>query len=348
MFAVAMSLAGGAALAQLPHLDAVVAVDVGVRTVAWNSTGSALLYTKDDSEGIGLGVYAAGQREGKVLLHVAPGDRYETQWFDGAPVVAAIVYRRLESEGGDRMAAEVHLLDAKTLREKLVFRRFYEAKVPVEIDVDPSPSLVHAIFRLRENQTQHHLVLPLSGNPLVSAPDLDRAVAEGYSGPVWSVDGTATYAKGLAPIQNTGLLFDPATGQAQLKVSVVLDKKAPILGDLPLLGKFFVARKPAPPVGAPVLEVMPANGALRPVRFRGEWESESPDDRPLALQDMPAALQFGISRGEARSLWLTAGEDRPNAGVMIAPHADRSWLAPRNRAVAYLADGALFVRAIRP
>lgn len=347
MFAFAWVLVAGAATAQLPDLEPAVAVDVGVKTVAWNPAGTALLYTKEDSEGIGLGIYAAGQREGKVLLRLPPGDRYETEWFESAPVAVVIVYRRVDLSGSAGQLAEVHLLDAKTLKDKLVFRRTFETEGRVEIDVDPSPGMVHAIFRLRVGEEQQHLVLPLSGNPLLSAPDLDRALAEGFQGPAWSVDGTAVYSKAERPTQDARLLVDPATGNAEIKLSVVMDRKMPVVGDIPLISKFFLVRNPVPPPGAPVLEVMPANGALRPVRFKGAWTEREVAVPRIATQDVRSPMILGVSRGEARSLWLTQGEKAPTAGVLVAAQADQAWLSPRNRAVAYVTDGALFVRAIR-
>ncbi len=333
---------GQLAQAPLPRLEAPIGVDVNVQSVSWSPTGNALLYTKKEAAGTAIGIYGTGLPEGRVLFHIGPDDRMESQWFDGAPFVAVIVYRQVPGAEGPRHQADVHLLDAKTLKDRLVFSRTFESKSGIEIDVDPSPGLVHAIFRVKDGETKRHMVLATSLGPLIASPDLDAAVKEGFQGPSWSIDGTAVYGKGGQ--SETNAQFDSSTGTVRVQFVLERDLRAKILGDLPLLGKLFLAKKPAPPIGTPVLEVMPGNGALRQVRFRGEWVSEEPELPPIGSSSKVHSLPFGVSRGQAHGLWLTRGEENPEEGVLIAPHAGEAWLAPRNRAVAYLVDGALFVR----
>lgn len=66
----------------------------------------------------------------------------------------------------------------------------------------------------------------------------------------------------------------------------------------------------------------------------------------MGAQSQIESLQFGRSQGQANSLWLTRGEEKPDQGVLVAASASLAWLAPQHRAIAYLTDGALFVREI--
>jgi hypothetical protein len=337
--------AGQLIQSSLPNLTPPAGVDVNVSEVTWNPSGTALLYTKKQTDSTGIGVYASGQKEGRVLLSVGDGDTYKAQWFECAPFVAVIIYRSpKEAEG--RLQAEVHLLDAKALKSRLLFSRTFDRKSGVEIDVDPSPGLVHAIFRVKEGEARRHMVLPISLGPLAAAPDLDRAVEQGFRGPSWSIDGTAVYAKDVPNPTAGNVHFDPATGLMRARFELAKGSKVPVFGDIPLLNKFFLAGPPTPPAGHPVLEVVPSNGALRQVRFRGAWEEVEPEVEPLGSVAQKSPLRIGVSRGEANSLWLTRGEEAPERGVLITPHGGQVWLAPRNRAVAYVVDGALFVREI--
>jgi hypothetical protein len=110
--------------------------------------------------------------------------------------------------------------------------------------------------------------------------------------------------------------------------------------------KVWLAR-PAPEVGTPVLELMPANAALRQVRFKGAWEGIERKVAPLRTESSGSELPYRLSKGTSTSLWLTQDVKVPERGVLVAAHAQRSWLSPWNRAVAYLTDGALFVRELR-
>lgn len=354
MKAIAMLLASAAAMGalaqKLPTLNPAQAIDVRVKDVQWQPHGDALLYSKEEENGSGIGVFALGQVEGKVLLHLGKEDRWEAQWFEGSANVIVIVYKKHESPNGELTEVSVHLLEAKALREKKLFSRTFDAKDGVEVNVDTSPGLVHAIFRLTSKNEIRHLVLPTSGSTLIFSPDLDRANKEGYSGPVWSSDGTAIYQKGGGVFEKTYTASDNAVRlEMKLNEFVATEKRGEfLLGDLALVGIKFKLMNPPPPVGTPVLELIPFNAALRQVRFRGAWESRDPEVVPLDNRTQINPLQFGTSRGEANSLWLTLAEEKPGRGVLIAPHASRAWISPWDRAVAYLTDGALFVRTIKP
>lgn len=98
--------------------------------------------------------------------------------------------------------------------------------------------------------------------------------------------------------------------------------------------------------GSTVMEVMPQNGVLRAVRYRGPWV-ETPK-RGLAIETItqPFLVDFGRSKGQGVSLWLTALGTKAESGTLITPNARQAWTAPNYKAVAYVTDGALFIRRI--
>ncbi len=344
----------------LPVLDPPVPVDVRVESLMWHPKGEALLYCRAEGKGKGLGVYRVGADEGKVLVHLQEGDRWEAQWFEGAPCAIVITYRDHPVGKDKQIEATVHLLDARNNTARKVYGRTFAPGQRVDLNVDPSPGMIHAIFRVTDGKEQFHLVLPLSANTLLASPDLDRAVKEGFGGPFWSVDGTANYSKGGSAGRLASKLgqFSAANSARDAYVeltaqTLILQKsggaKLEVLGDLPIIGNYFTVKlaAPAPPAGTDVLEVVPSNGVLRPVRFRGEWESRDPEGLlPLATRQSVSTLQLGVSQGQANSLWLIREGDKADQGVLIAAHGSRAWVAPLNAAVAYVTDGALFVRAM--
>src|SRR5207253_4214112 len=83
---------------------------------------------------------------------------------------------------------------------------------------------------------------------------------------------------------------------------------------------------PAPPTGSTVLELMPQNATLRQVRFRGPWTEAEVAVPALAPFELPVMLEFGRSKGQAMSLWLTRGEQKKNdQGSLIAASASQAW-----------------------
>ncbi len=84
---------------QLPSVGDPRGVDVNVAAITWHPQGMGLIYTKLEPNGTGLGIYALGQRQGEVVVHLGPNDQYEAQWFDNQTMAAIIVYRNLVQEG---------------------------------------------------------------------------------------------------------------------------------------------------------------------------------------------------------------------------------------------------------
>jgi hypothetical protein len=348
---------------QLPKVDPPKGVDVNVAGITWHPQGMGLLYTKPEGTGTGIGIYALGQPEGEVVVHLRQNDRYEAQWFDNQTVATIIVYRDLVSDGEKYMEASVYLADAMKGQSQLLWSQAYSAKSGgIDLDVDVSPRLRHAIYRVKNGKNRYHLVLPIGGTRLIPSPDLDKAQRDGLSGPSWSLDGTAIFAlqpggaqkfeissdkisttnvgdsNGVKTVAGT-LALETFTVELVGAVSDASFKFAD--GNLAL----WIAKPPPPPVGATVLELMPANASLRQVRFKGPWQDRALPQNDLRAITRPSNIQFGSTAAAADSLWLVSGKE-PRDGILLAAHAEKSWIGPGSAAVAYLTDGALFVRLL--
>jgi hypothetical protein len=101
---------------------------------------------------------------------------------------------------------------------------------------------------------------------------------------------------------------------------------------------------PEVPVGASGLELMPQNGVLRPVRFRGFWVNPpvSPTDTVLVRQ--PEPLRFKNSSASTQSVWLRPADKNAVSGVLVSADADQAWLSADGKTVAFTVNGVLFVR----
>jgi hypothetical protein len=274
-----------------------------------------------------------------VLVHLKPGESYEYDWLAGTPCLILNTYR--DVDGGK--LASVYLLNSKKGTADLVFTRQTAAPDTIDIDVDPSPSLLHAIFRVKEGKRKYHMVLPITGGQLKASQDLDDAVNAGYFGPVWSADGTAIYQNQVAGGE---VRFVTANDESvQTKTSKAVFDLA--VQELRLEGSALTLRlrMPAPPIGTPVYEVVPANGVLRPIRFRGEWRPAPTREARIHPKQKSVTLSLSRGGGEANSLWLVPDVEG-SIPALVTPHAQLASLAPNGSAVAYAVDTALFVRSI--
>lgn len=338
-----LTIAASLAQAPPPKVDGPKGVDVNVTNISWHPQGIGLLYTKQEGTGTGIGIYALGQPEGEVVVHMGKNDSYEAQWFDNQTMVTIIVYRELTREGEPYGEATVYLADAvKGQAQALWSQAYTEESGGIDLDVDVSPRLRHAIYRVKNGQNRYHMVLPVSGGRLIASADLDRAQKEGLAGPSWSLDGTAVYAR---PSESQA---SSEVGELRSDEILISRVAAKVEGELKLSNvsfRFNVAKPPPPPVGATVLELMPSNAALRQVRFKGPWQHREMSQDDVRTFSRATNIQFGGAAFTANSLWLVRGK-QPTDGLLLAAHAEKSWIAPGSAAVAYLTDGALFVREL--
>jgi hypothetical protein len=324
------------ARAQIPRLGSATAVDVRVKSIEWHPAGRALSYIREGDRTDSLGVYVLGAKEGTVLLTFDKDDTIETRWFPEQQALVAMVFHNTASSS----TVTATLIDAKSRVAHSLFTEAYDRSKTFKVDFFNSPSQLHAIFRINEDNAVKHLVLPAGAHRVIASPDLDQANAEGRHDPIWSVDGTAIFSGGSE--DSNANKYSESYWRTATETSKQGEGKVPILGDLPVIGRMFWARTPVPETGSNVLELMPSNAVLRPVRFRGPFESVGPPKTAMETKSHPVELRFGPSKGSANSLWLGQESD----SVLVAAHADEGWLSPWTRSIAYLTDGALFFRSI--
>lgn len=330
-------------------------IDLKVTNVNWHPMGKGLIYTRDLEEGVGLGVYTKGSFAGKVVLEFGKTDVYSIHWFQNQTSAIVQVQSELPSQPGSTQM-RLFLVDAELQTSKQIFSDIYDKEVVPNFEIDTSPLLKHAIIKLSLNEEVKHLVLCHGATALVPSTDLDRAEKQGLSGPSWSIDGTAVYGQndGQNAIQLSGATLtlvkegtmnsnDENEGiRKGVIYSIALDGSSSITG---ALGKFRIFR-PAPPTGSSVMELMPSNPILRPVRFRGPWSYVAPTKLPLSSKNQPIKLTFGNSSEQDFSVWMKRGVDPGAPATLLAVHASRVWIDNSQTGVVYLIDGALFYRPI--
>ncbi|HLO97078.1 MAG TPA: hypothetical protein VK171_00670, partial [Fimbriimonas sp.] len=251
----------------------------------------------------------------------------------------------------------IYLVDAETQSAKQLFSEVYEKKILPNFEIDTSPLLKHAIVKMSLNNQVRHLVLCQGTASLVPSPDLDRASKQGLNGPSWSVDGTAVYGEfpnnkivylGGAKVITTDSQseVEALTAQNTIRISeVVLTFDKSDRSEAVVTSRLAVF-KPTPEKGSAVLELMPSNPVLRPVKFRGPWSFANMMKLPLSSKNHPILLTYGKSSQQDHSVWLKRGTDPSAPGTLLAVHASKVWIDPAQTGVAYLIDGALFFRTI--
>lgn len=365
------------AQAKLPTLGSPSPVDFHVTSLDWHPTGDAMVYTRKEGTGKGVGIYMPGQDQGRVLIHLDKGDRVETHWLPGAKQALAIVYRKEVEANVPQTRIQVHLLNAEMQDGRMIFNRPLPDSQNPHMTVDTSPKLLHAIFRLNTGEAKKpmvskHFVMKTGTQELTPSPDLDAAAEKGWSGPSWSIDGTAVYAAGSAPNSRLvtpgevitvdgGQLIGTtnvsgasgATASTAVIELAIRDVEALTLSRTKseslsgLTFRITSARAAAPPTGATVMELMPQSAILRQVKFRGSWVDAPFATSPIASQDHPIIVEFGRSKGQSKTIWLTSANKGAETGVLVSSNASQAWISPKSDIVAYLTDGALFIRTIK-
>ncbi len=340
-------------------------IDIHVTQVVWQPTGQALIYKRDEEKGIGLGVFTAKNFEGKIVLHLRKDENEETYWLSDSRAALVVVHSPALEAKTKSTQIRIYLVNADTQTSRELFRDTFDNKVVPSVDVDTSPSLEHAIVTFRNSQGSYHKVLTLGGGSFSDSPDLDRAEKQGLSGPIWSVDGTAIYSNAVRTIfyvtdkvnrvnisggaAGTITFADESLKVATSTTNITLSKGGSDDTYATSLTGLTFRVKMSPPVpksGTTVMELMPTNAILRPIRFRGPWVSTGAAGVKLVPQNQSLVLHFDQSNAQDTSVWLTRGTQKGAPAALVAVHVSDTWLPDTKNAVAYTIDGALFFRSI--
>ncbi len=337
-------------------------IDIRVMEAQWHPSGQAIIYRRAVDDAFGLGIYAQNSKEGKVVIPLKKDDNYDATWLANSRSALIVVRSDAPGQKTKSTALTIYHVNGDTQKATKIFAEIYENKLLPGVQIDRSPSLNHAIVTFRNSTGTFHKVLTLGSVMLSDSPDLDRASKEGNSGPNWSLDGTAIYSN--APTQGLRTLNDSPTvlraGRADTNGQVVssdsfsgtftvtLSGASGFNGDVAssLTGLTFRLTPPMPVTGANVLELMPANPILRPIRFRGPWVEPNQNGPKVVPQTQSLSLKFDQSNAQDTSVWLTRGTEKGTPAVLVAVHVTDTWLAQAKNIVAYTIDGALFYRSI--
>jgi len=357
-------------------------IDIHVVEAEWQPAGQALIYKREEESGYSLGIYGVGHQEGKVVIPIQKEDTWDTNWLADSNSALVVVKGPAKKATTKSTQIRIFLVDGRTQTARQFFDQTYDDKVVPTVEVETSPGLKHAIVTFRSTPdpkskgptTSTHMVLTAGGGSFIASPDLDKAEKDGLSGPNWSLDGTAIYSnlpqsqirfvsgsEKAAPGEKVGTIsITNDGGQANSDIKFVVSTKSTNTGVSDVLagsikeealilnfnGAIFKIAPPMPKTGSSVLELMPANPILRPVRFRGPWVHSAISPSKIVNQNQSIVLHFDQSNAQDNSVWLSTGPEKGNPATLVAVHASETWLSEMKNSIAYLIDGALFFRSI--
>lgn len=329
-----------------------IGLDVRVNWVDWHANGGSLMYTRDDHPGwMSLCVYSAGDKQGFKVLQLLEGDVWRAQWFPVEKRAIAWVGRNGKGLKANQTEWSVYLIDAQRHKAEKIFTKLFAPNAGVALDVDISPLLSHAIVTVIEafedGRNVNHYTIPVGSSTMAPSTDLDQAAAAGAVGPIWTIAGTATYYAPLAEVHPESNIFLGNNLTLEINQTTQIRLRESVASTLVPSYFRLKIKLPAPATGSNVYEVMTTLPRLRPIRFPGEYSELPATPHGLFARSAPEQMEFGVLRGFSQSLWLTGTEDEvPLSGVLVAPKSELSWIAPDGKSIAYLVDGALFVRSI--
>lgn len=308
-----------------------------VDEVSVSPEGRALAYLQVDSKGKRIGIYDVQADEAKPLLQLEKGLEVESlTWLAGG--LKLLVCVRTQTE------VSLHVLDAPGQTQSKLWSTHIPPKQRVDVHITRSPVLEHALVwivtspppEISALPAEQRWVITTSAKSMVYHPDLDRACAEGYYFTGWSSTGSAILTNEVLARGFTGSLFRKSS-EPQPETSPVPVQESAWTRDSSPFPQTMVPRP-----GNLVLECMPLTGALRQVRLKGAYQQTSKAPT-IRLQALPQSVRYGSSDSNLRTLWMTSRE-KTEAAILLAPDAQRFWLAEAETGVAFLWNRMLFYR----
>lgn len=347
-----------------------------VKDVFWSPNGRALVYTSEQKDGLAVGVFDVDNDEAKAVLVLKKGQVLDQlHWLASGRKAVALVKDSAETTNVD-----LCVLDARLMSSTRVWGHQYPKGETPNIGFDVSPLLDHAIVAIATEKTDETWVLTNGGSGFLFSRDIAQAKTEGHMFAGWTTAGTATFG----PMNTArGMTMQADDKSARLNVLselpltkavegvVTFDASPAGAGVIELVGSRLLnlsfRMMPMLQTGDSVLECVPANGALRPVKFPGYFEAKGqPSLYPKSFPQQQE-LKLGKSQAGTNSLWLVPMSppqqvaevteipvrqppiemaQKPNEGVLVSAQADQWWESPFTRSVAFTWNGALFVRTV--
>jgi hypothetical protein len=310
----------------------------------WSPDGADLLYVSKSAKGTHVGLYSLKTESGAVALTLAPSEKIEKAvWLNAGHKALIVTRRKLAGREIETDLLTVRVLSVENAASQELWSSEFPTAISAKVELELSPILAHALVKLSFTSSRTMLVLTLGAKSIVPSADLLEVTKHGEELVGWSSSGTALF---LLPAATTTTV-DGAP--VFLNAFYATQRRVPLLSDIPVLGRIFSTAPTSFQEGDPVLECVPSNGVLRPVRFPGFYEKTEESRYPLSLHVEQSELSLGTSAEPVQSLWLVGEGEKPaKKGSLISADAKFGALSPSARSVSFITNGALFVRSIVP
>ncbi len=253
---------------QAPLLEPARFVVPGATEVTWNLDEKYLGHTFRNAAGHTeqLGIYDLGLGRGQVLLQPTEAqDVEDVVWLAGRPVELVSTVEPVAGRDKLTILRSVWALDGIDMTAKRLWAREFGKDEGTTLSIDTSPSLAHALVTLESNVGTPIFAVTLGAGGMVFSSDATEAAKQGKSFNGWSIDGTAMFGNAaVLPNQLPGLLVQSLNNQ-------VLQMKCQDGQTFSIKFLLTGRQKSNAEIGSPIYELMPSNGVLRQIRFRGDW-----------------------------------------------------------------------------
>lgn len=300
-----------------------------VEDAIWAPDGEDIAYIVRTERATQVGVFHLKRGKGFIVATLGPTEKLEqTVWLNAGHKLLLVTRRPVEERQDPTDLVTIQVADAVELRSEALWAKEIATAENAVIEINPSPSLSHALVTVKTTKTETYFVVTESAKSLVVSTDIADAIKGGHEMEGWSVYGTAMFSD-----------------DAQRNLSAETDG---VFRVEPILARLYEAetgRRQSSPLGEYALEVVPSNGVLRQVRFPGFFQPAPPKGEWLRAYFQPVTLTLGQTASAVRSLWLILSKESksPSQGLLVSAQADGGWMSPSGQSVAYTCHHTLFI-----
>jgi hypothetical protein len=303
-----------------------------VSEALWSPAGADMAYVVPVDSGAQIGLFNLKRNTGKVVLTLSPTEHLEQMvWLNSGHKVLLLTRRNVEGRPAATDLLTIKVADAEQMESQELWSAEYPVTESATIDLNPSPTLAHALVMVRTAHSKICLVVTDGAKSIVESQDLADVAKAGREINGWSTFGTAIFTadKSSAVRANDSDSDAQAVQQLLIAAYTALDMARLQIGD-------------------PVYECVPSNGVLRPVRFPGYYELPERPAQPVRICMQSVEAHLGQSSVPIQSLWLVLRESgkEPSQGLLVSAEVEGGWLSPSGHDIAFTSHHALFIRHV--